>query len=192
MPVQGGEDAYALNCRSISAKEPLNIGLFCGNWLLKIRHPLHLCHPVVINLLHHTKWAYCKLLKNILKILFDNIVWLQGGKGCKGCLVMRQHCRMSILQTFEKYSENIIRQYYLIIFSEYFSKVCNMLVLYGAIVGVLTLIFPIYNCGCADAIFWFNQTLPVVMGLQTSAASVPYGSIQVRDSDHISYTTHES
>jgi len=30
--VQGGEDAEdALNCRSLSAKEPLNIGFFAGN-----------------------------------------------------------------------------------------------------------------------------------------------------------------
>jgi len=31
-PIQGGEDPQdALSCRSISAKEPLFIGLFCGN-----------------------------------------------------------------------------------------------------------------------------------------------------------------
>jgi len=29
--IQGGEDAEdALSCRSLSAKEPLNIGVFCG------------------------------------------------------------------------------------------------------------------------------------------------------------------
>jgi len=46
--VQLGEDAYdALDCRSLSTKEPLNIGLFCGKWPTKIRHPTGLCHPVI-------------------------------------------------------------------------------------------------------------------------------------------------
>jgi len=27
-------------------KEPLTIGLFCGKWPVKIRHPMGLCHPV--------------------------------------------------------------------------------------------------------------------------------------------------
>jgi len=30
----------------ISAKEPLIIGLFCGKWPMKIRHPMGLCHPL--------------------------------------------------------------------------------------------------------------------------------------------------
>jgi len=34
------------SCRSLSAKEPLIIGLFCGKWPVKIRHPTHLRHPV--------------------------------------------------------------------------------------------------------------------------------------------------
>jgi len=37
---------YALNCTSFSAKEPLIIGLFCGKWSMKIRHPMALHHPV--------------------------------------------------------------------------------------------------------------------------------------------------
>jgi len=38
--IQGGEDQWdALRCRTFSAKEPLIIGLFCGNWPVKIRHP---------------------------------------------------------------------------------------------------------------------------------------------------------
>ena len=45
--LQGGEDASdALSCRSLSAKEPLNTGLFRGSWPLKIRHAMHLRHPV--------------------------------------------------------------------------------------------------------------------------------------------------
>ena len=35
-----------LRCRSLSAKEPLILGLFCGKWPLKIRHPMTLRHPV--------------------------------------------------------------------------------------------------------------------------------------------------
>jgi len=45
---QGGEDAYdASSCRSLSAKEPLLIGLFYGKEPIKIRHPMRLHHPVV-------------------------------------------------------------------------------------------------------------------------------------------------
>ena len=36
----------ALSCRSFVAKEPLIIGLFCGKWPGKIRHPMGLGHPV--------------------------------------------------------------------------------------------------------------------------------------------------
>jgi len=32
--------------KSIFAKEPLVIGLFCGKWPLKIRHSMGPCHPV--------------------------------------------------------------------------------------------------------------------------------------------------
>ena len=40
---EGGEDPQnALSCRSLSAKEPLIIGLFDGKWPVKIRHPMHL------------------------------------------------------------------------------------------------------------------------------------------------------
>jgi len=45
--IQSGEDPQdALSCRSLSAKEPLRIGLFCGKWPVKIRHPMGLRHPV--------------------------------------------------------------------------------------------------------------------------------------------------
>ena len=44
--VQGGRDPRdALNCRSFFAKELLIIGLFCGRWRVKIRHPMTLSHP---------------------------------------------------------------------------------------------------------------------------------------------------
>jgi len=45
--IPGGEDAQdALSCRSLSAKEPLIIGLFCRKEPTKIRHPTYLCHPI--------------------------------------------------------------------------------------------------------------------------------------------------
>ena len=36
----------ALNYRSFSAKEPQIIGLFCGKYTIKIRHPMTLHHPI--------------------------------------------------------------------------------------------------------------------------------------------------
>jgi len=36
--------SYA-SCRSLSAKEPLIIGLFCGKWPMNIRHLMHLRYP---------------------------------------------------------------------------------------------------------------------------------------------------
>jgi len=45
--IQGGKDAHhAVSCRSLSANEPLIIGLFHGKYPVKIRHPMHLRHPV--------------------------------------------------------------------------------------------------------------------------------------------------
>ena len=35
-----------MSCRSLSAKEPLIIGLFCGKWPVKMRHPMTPRHPV--------------------------------------------------------------------------------------------------------------------------------------------------
>ena len=37
----------ALSCRSFSAKQPRIIGLFCGKWPIKIRHPMGLRHHVL-------------------------------------------------------------------------------------------------------------------------------------------------
>jgi len=36
----------ALNYISFSAKDPLIVGLFCGKWPVKTRHPKHLHHPL--------------------------------------------------------------------------------------------------------------------------------------------------
>jgi len=45
--VQGGEDPCdAVTCMSLSAKESLTTGLFCGKWPIKTRHPMGLRHPV--------------------------------------------------------------------------------------------------------------------------------------------------
>ena len=45
--VQGGQDPQdALSCRFFFAKKPLIIGLFCGKWPVKIRHPMGLRHSV--------------------------------------------------------------------------------------------------------------------------------------------------
>ena len=45
--VQGGKDALgAVICRSLSAKEPIIVGLICGERPTNIRHLLPLCHPV--------------------------------------------------------------------------------------------------------------------------------------------------
>ena len=40
-----------ISCRLFFAKEPLIIGLFCGRWPIKIRHPMGLRHPVASRLL---------------------------------------------------------------------------------------------------------------------------------------------
>jgi len=45
--IQGNKNAHdALDCRSLSGKEPLIIGLFCAKQPMKIRHPMRLHHPV--------------------------------------------------------------------------------------------------------------------------------------------------
>jgi len=42
----GLEDASSCRSRLFSAKNQSNIGLFCGKWLVKIRHPMGIRHPV--------------------------------------------------------------------------------------------------------------------------------------------------
>ena len=39
---------YLISCTSFFAKEPLIIGLFCGKWPIKKRHPMGLRHPVYV------------------------------------------------------------------------------------------------------------------------------------------------
>jgi len=47
MSLQGSKDAEDVSsCRSLSGKEQLIIGLLCGKWPLKVRHPMGLRHPV--------------------------------------------------------------------------------------------------------------------------------------------------
>ena len=53
--LQCGEDSWdALSCGSFLAKEPLIVGLFCGKWPMKIKHPVTLCHPVFM------QGSFCK------------------------------------------------------------------------------------------------------------------------------------
>ena len=40
-----------LKLQIIFKKEPLSIGLFCGEWIIKIRHPMHVRHPGLCSLL---------------------------------------------------------------------------------------------------------------------------------------------
>jgi len=54
----GGEDAEdAFSCRSLSAKEPHIIELFCGEWPIKIRHPMGVCH-----LVRHSREEACEYM----------------------------------------------------------------------------------------------------------------------------------
>ena len=45
-----------LKCRSLSAKEPRIIGLFCGKWPIKRKHPMRVRHTVLIG-----KNVYCDI-----------------------------------------------------------------------------------------------------------------------------------
>lgn len=58
IPLQGGEHTWdAFSCRSLSATEPLFVGLFCGKWRIDVWHPVHLCHPVYIDWLGPCLWG---------------------------------------------------------------------------------------------------------------------------------------
>ena len=60
LPYTPGEDTQdALNCRSVSANEPLIIGLFCGKCPTKIKHPF-LC---ILTTLYH---------------IYNVQIWLEG------------------------------------------------------------------------------------------------------------------
>ena len=67
MSTQGGEDPQDdLSCRSFFAKEPIIIGLFCGQWPMKIRHPMGLRHPV---------WYDSPTLCNLDAQILDGAHW---------------------------------------------------------------------------------------------------------------------
>jgi len=54
--LQGGEPPLdAVSCGSLSAKEPLSIGFFCGKGPTMIRHPMRLRHPVCGSSFRRTK-----------------------------------------------------------------------------------------------------------------------------------------
>jgi len=65
-----------LSCRSFPAKEPLIIGLFCGKWRIKMRHPMTLRHPVPVGLI-------LKLLYRVPASLFLGLLsWGDAPRDC--------------------------------------------------------------------------------------------------------------
>ena len=68
--LQGGEDPLdALSCRSIFAKEPQIIGLFCAEWPIKMRHHMGLRHPV-----HNTR--YKRKCKQVSRYMLEYIIFM--------------------------------------------------------------------------------------------------------------------
>jgi len=59
-----------ISCRLFFAKEPLIIGLFCGRWPIKIRHPMGLRHPVAPFSL---SFFFSRSLSHALIIGFENL-----------------------------------------------------------------------------------------------------------------------
>jgi len=76
--IQDGEDAVdALRCRSLSAKEPLIVRLFCGKWPIKIRHPVRLRHPLYVyqppshcTMTHILNSLYLDTYTNIIRSIY--------------------------------------------------------------------------------------------------------------------------
>jgi len=77
--VQGGEDPQdALSCRSLSLKEPLIIGLYCGKWPIKIRHPMGLCNPVSTWIRFSNRVAQTNMMQLSCKSLSANYPLILG------------------------------------------------------------------------------------------------------------------
>jgi len=57
------KEPLIIGCRSFPANEPLIIGLFCGKWTIKIRHPMILRHPVSNKVISHIQESHCTHLK---------------------------------------------------------------------------------------------------------------------------------
>ena len=70
-----------VSCWSLSAKEPLITGLFCGRWPIKIRHPMVLCYPAVSRLMCPTTSI---MYVHSLVARFQNFSWcsLQINQSC--------------------------------------------------------------------------------------------------------------
>ena len=68
--VQGGEDpSNALSWRSFFAKDPLTIGLFCGNYL-KIRHAMGLRNPKLEYVYEYT-WKHACMYVYVASVSLD-------------------------------------------------------------------------------------------------------------------------
>jgi hypothetical protein len=68
-PLECLQDAYdALSCRSLSAKEPLIIGLFWRTWPIKTRHPMGHRHPV--------GWITRDRYGNITKVIHIHVTYM--------------------------------------------------------------------------------------------------------------------
>ena len=71
---------HALSCRSFFAKEPLIIGLICGKWPIKIRHPMGLGHPVYVYTSYANMYVirvctqFTYITKCSTKIMYENYV----------------------------------------------------------------------------------------------------------------------
>ena len=86
--LQGGKDAQdASSCRSLFAKQPLIIGFFGGKWPFKIRHPMHLRHPLSLCTLNNICCNICTR-----KTFFDKFFfWWNLRVHVFACVLWRPH-----------------------------------------------------------------------------------------------------
>jgi len=68
------KESCNLSCRSLSAKEPQIIGLFCRKRFVKIRHPTPLHHPIFLHMMSKQDKVAILPAKELL------IIWLFCGK----------------------------------------------------------------------------------------------------------------
>jgi len=75
---QGGEDAQGASCRSLSAKEPLIIGLLCENQPTTLKHPMHHRQPALSPLTPWPDGPLWHLLPHWSFLHLESALWYLG------------------------------------------------------------------------------------------------------------------
>ena len=154
-------------CRSFSTKEPLNIGLFCGKWPIKIRDPMSLRHPVSVDTpyrIHvvydvHTEFTLCIKNRPVVSWVHRETLIANHTRCACICWYVLQNVH-SVLRVDLLYEEGNVRRWLIILHVVFVFTRCvciYTLCLYLHVVFVFTRCVCIYTlCLYLHVVFVFT------------------------------------